>query len=89
LGVEGKISKYDIRFNNIDLFKNVELLEQFKQYSIQDSVSLLNALNIIQDMYHSDYGICITTVLSTSTLSLKIFRKKFMDKDIEIPILGG
>jgi hypothetical protein len=67
----------------------MNLLEQFKQYSIQDSICLFNALDKLQDMYHREYGICITTILSTSTLSLKIFRKKFQNKDIEIPILSG
>jgi DNA polymerase type B, organellar and viral len=38
-------------------------------------------------MYHEEFGIDITTILSTSTLSLKIFRKKFLD--VEIPILSG
>ena len=40
-------------------------------------------------MYDMEYGVDITSILSTSTLSLKIFRKKFLNKDIEIPILNG
>lgn len=52
LKISGKTSKYESKYNNIDLFKDTELLEKFKQYSIQDSVCLLNALEILQDMYH-------------------------------------
>ena len=89
LKIEGKTSKYLSKYNNIDLFKDPELLEEFKKYSLQDSICLLKALNILQDMYNQEYGICITTIISTSTLSLKIFRKWFLDKKIEIPIIRG
>jgi hypothetical protein len=87
LKVKGKISKYNPKFNNINLFKDKHLLEEFKEYALQDSICLNNALNELQIMYNMEFGIDITTILSTSTLSLKIFRKRFLDK--EIPILNG
>ena len=73
---EGKLSKYDIKFNDLDLFNNLELLEKFKEYSLQDSVCLLNALINAQDLYFKDHNVDPASILSNSTLSLKIFRSK-------------
>jgi len=39
--VKGKLSAYNKDFSNIDLFNKPQLLQEFKEYSIQDSVSLL------------------------------------------------
>ena len=39
-----------------------------------------------QELYLDKYQVDITSIFSTSTLSLKIFRKHFL-KDIKIPIL--
>lgn len=80
--VEGKISKYDIRFNNLEFLKDNNLLKEFKKYAIQDSFCLLEALNSAQNIYTSDYNADITSILSTSTLSLKIFRKMFLNFNI-------
>lgn len=87
--VEGKISNYDIKFNNLSLFvcKNQDLLEEFKKYSLQDSVSLLKALTKAQQIYYNNYEVDLVDALSTSSLSLKIFRKHFLDKNI--PVLKG
>lgn len=65
-------------------FGGREILTSFKEYSIQDSVALLNALNKAQIIYFEQYQVDITTILSTATLSLKIFRQHFQDKDISI-----
>lgn len=51
---------------------------------MQDSVALLDALLKAQDIYLNKYNVDITTILSTSTLSLKIFRQQFLDQNIEI-----
>jgi hypothetical protein len=61
LKISGKTSEYNSNFNSINLFQDENLLEQFKQYSIQDSVCLHNALDILQDMYYKEFGIDITT----------------------------
>lgn len=89
LGIEGKISNYNMKFNNIKLFENPSLLEKFKSYALQDTICLLKALEILQDKYHINHKIEISSILSTSTLSLKIFRKNFLNDDIEIPVLKG
>ena len=83
--VQGKtLVKYNPLFNNIDLFNNPQLLREFTAYSIQDSVALLNALTTAQKTYLDSYNIDFTSVWSTSTLSLKIFRQQFLNVDIPI-----
>ena len=82
--VEGKISSYKNEFNNVKLFNDKTLLDEFKNYALQDSICLLNALMKAQEVYVNQYNIDIVTILSTSTLSLKIFRKKFLKYDIPV-----
>lgn len=85
--VEGKLSEYNSKFNNLDLFNNDSLLDEFKQYALQDSIALLKALLKAQEIYLIDFNIDITSIVSTSSLSLKIFRTKFLN--VHIPILKG
>jgi DNA polymerase type B, organellar and viral len=84
-GVEGKSHAYNPLFNKITLFENEILLNQFIEYSKQDSISLLKALVKAQKIYIDEHEVDIASIWSTSTLSLKIFRQKFLD--IDIPIL--
>jgi hypothetical protein len=84
--VEGKLFPYNLNFNKISLFENIELLNQFIEYSKQDSISLLKALIKAQDIYITEHSVDIASIWSTSTLSFKIFRQKFLD--INIPILN-
>ena len=84
-GVDGKISTYNPEFNNIDLLNNnIDLFKTFVEYAKQDSLSLYEALSNAQLLYNNDFNIDIVDVLSTSTLSLKIFRKKFLKTNIPI-----
>jgi hypothetical protein len=73
--VKGKISNYIPEFNNLSLFNNSELLSKFIDYSIQDSISLYNALKKAQEIYLLEHNVDITTIYSTSTL----FLLKFVD----------
>uniref|UniRef100_UPI0030FF2E68 DNA polymerase n=1 Tax=Singerocybe alboinfundibuliformis TaxID=1346812 RepID=UPI0030FF2E68 len=57
------------------------------EYSLQESNSLFNALYSAQELYIINFNIDITSILSTSTLSLKIFKSKFLE--VDIPILKG
>jgi DNA polymerase family B len=86
-GVEGKLHNYNPLFNKISLFdgKNRKLLNQFIEYAKQDSISLLKALMEAQNLYVNEHKIDIASIWSTSTLSFKIFRQKFLE--INIPIL--
>lgn len=82
--VTGKFGKYNLLFNKIDLFNNPELLTQFIEYSKQDSISLLKALIKAQDIYINEHKVDMASIWSTSTLSLKIFRQKFLETNIPI-----
>ena len=85
--MEGKLSKYNIEFNNLKLFNNPNLLKEFINYAIQDSIALYQALETAHKIYINNYNVDITTIYSTSTLSLKIFRTNFQDTNI--PTLNG
>jgi hypothetical protein len=76
--------KYNPEFHNLDLFTKPDLLSEFKNYSIQDSNALFNCIRKLQEMYLRDYRVDICSILSTSTLSLKIFRSKYLKVDIPI-----
>jgi hypothetical protein len=81
----GKTSKYNPEFHNLSLFDKPSLLDEFKDYALQDSVSLFNCISKLQEIYFRDYQVDICSILSTSTLSLKIFRSKYLK--VNIPIL--
>jgi hypothetical protein len=82
--VEGKTQIYNEEFNSIKLFSNPIKLKLFLEYAIQDSVALYNALMKAQKYYISMYNVDISSIVSTSTLSFKIFRKHFLKFDIPI-----
>ena len=77
-----KLHPYKPEYNNINLFNNPSLLEEFKIYSAQDSISLLEALKIAQDLYNHLYQVDITSIWSSSTLAMKIFRLKYLKQSI-------
>jgi hypothetical protein len=83
--VEGKLFSYNPKFNKFTLFEDIELLENFIEYSKQDSICLLKALTKAQDIYIKEHKVDMATVWSTSTLAFKIFRRNFLD--INIPTL--
>jgi len=85
-GVVGKISKYNQLWNDIKVLDNNAMLQEFIEYSLQDSRSLWEALRLAQQQYFTDFKVDITSIYSTSTLSLKIFRVHFM-KTIEDSIM--
>src|SRR5258708_27900248 len=72
-GVEGKLTAYNSKFNNLELFNNPNLLQEFINYSLQDAKSLYEALFTAQIMYFNKFKVDIESVYSTATLSLKIF----------------
>ena len=83
-GVEGKLTAYNSKFNNLELFKNPNLLQEFVNYSLQDAKSLYEALFNAQNMYFNKFKVDIESVYSTATLSLKIYRSKFQQEPIFI-----
>jgi hypothetical protein len=83
--VEGKQNPYNIKYNNIKLFNNPRLFSEFAKYAIQDSIALLKALNRARSIYDIDYNVDICNSVSTSSLSLNIYRTNFQTD--EIPVL--
>ena len=86
-GVKGKISPYNKSWQNLHLFTHKKyegLLNQFKKYAEQDSLGLLQALALLeaQKFYAELHQVDICSIWSTSTLSLKIFRMKYLKKNI-------
>lgn len=91
--VPGKFTKYKPEWNNISLLQAPQPLQGrggetelkvFLEYSMQDSICLLEALLKAQEIYLSEYEINITKAVSTPSLSLLIFRKKFLNHSIPI-----
>jgi DNA polymerase type B, organellar and viral len=82
--VAGKLGVYRPEFNNISILNRPRLLIKLKKYALQDSISLYEALSKAQELYFSDYEVDITSIYSTSTLSMKIFRQKFLKHNIPI-----
>lgn len=64
--------------------ENPILFETFLDYSKQDSKALFEAMQTAQDLYFQNHKVDITSVYSTSTLSLKIFRTSYLKTDIPI-----
>ena len=83
-GEEGKLTPYNEKFNSIELFDSPRLLGVFKKYSIQDAIALYKALRSAQFLYFNKFRVDIESIYSTATLSLKIFRTRFLDEDIFI-----
>lgn len=82
--VEGKSTAYNPKFNNLELFNNPSLLQEFIKYSLQDAKSLYEALFNAQNIYFNNFKVDIESVYSTATLSLKIYRSKFQEDPIFI-----
>jgi hypothetical protein len=86
--VKGKTSTYKKEYNNLNMFKNKYkyLLKDFINYSKQDSIALYNALIKAQrdliDLHNVDIN--INTIVSVSSLALKIFRTNYLEIDIPV-----
>jgi DNA polymerase type B, organellar and viral len=87
LSVRGKTSIYNPEYHKISLFNkgNEKMLADFKEYYLQDSNCLYDCINKLQELYINEYNVDITTILSTITLSMKIFRSKNLK--LNIPVL--
>lgn len=82
--VAGKSQDYNVAWNQISLFKDKKLLTQFLEYAKQDTISLYNALLNAQRIYMDKYGVDIAKVVSAPSLSLLIFRMRYLDTPIPI-----
>jgi len=77
-----KLGKYRKKFNSIELFNNPTLLKEFLAYAKSDPIALLNVMLNAQKIYFKNYNIDIASILSASTLSLKIYRTRFQNNTI-------
>jgi len=82
--VKGKTSTYKKEYNNLNILKNKYLLKDFIHYSKQDSVGLYNALLKAQKEFIELHNVDINTIVSISSLALKIFRSNYIEIDIPI-----
>jgi hypothetical protein len=82
--VQGKINPYKQEYNNISIFNNSELLNNFINYGMQDSITLLQAMNNAQNTYLNKYNIDIANKWSTSSISMEIFRTLYLNENIPI-----
>ena len=77
--VKGKFSKYNPEFNKLSILKpGNPLHKQFISYAIQDSIALLQAMSKAQIIYYFKHHVDICTIVSTASLSLKIFRTNYL-----------
>jgi DNA polymerase type B, organellar and viral len=79
-----KSTVYNSKFNNLELFNNPSLLQEFIKYSLQDAKALYEALFYAQIIYFTKFQVDIESIYSTATLSLKIYRTKFQEDPIFI-----
>jgi hypothetical protein len=86
--VKGKFSKYNSEFNKLYILKpGNPLHKQFLNYAIQDSIALLQAMSKAQKLYFEKHKVDICSIVSTASLSLKIFRTKYLN--LNIPVLNN
>ena len=85
--VKGKIFKYKQEFNNINILKNNKNFNSFIKYSKQDSKCLFNSLIKAQKEFIKLHNVDITSVVSISSLAMKIFRINYLE--VDIPILNN
>jgi len=77
-GVEGKFNSYKSEYNEISLFNNKDLLNEWIRYARQDSISLCNALLNAQKIYLEKYNIDLTSIVSRA-MPL-VYHLKYLDK---------
>lgn len=82
--VDGKTNNYKECYNSLELFKDVELLNEFTDYALQDSKSLFEALLSAQKQFIENHHVDIASIVSTSSLAFKIFRTNYLKTSIPI-----
>ena len=86
--VKGKFSKYNPEFNKLSILKpGNPMHKQFLEYAIQDSIALFQAMSKAQTIYFKKHRVDICTIVSTASLSLKIFRTNYLN--FNIPVLNN
>lgn len=68
--MEGKLSKYNEKFNNIKVLENVKLFKELKAYALQDVISLYKAMEWAQFIY---FELWVTLSNSLIKLILQVY----------------
>ena len=82
--VDGKTNKYKAVYNSLQMFKDVELLNEFTEYALQDSKALFDALINAQKEFIDKHHVDIVSIVSTSSLAFKIYRTNYLKTSIPI-----
>lgn len=82
--VDGKLQPYNRIFQSTRFFDNKKLLDNFISYGLRDSTALFQCLEQAHKIYLEKYNVDIASIVSTSTLSLKILRRNFLKTPIPI-----
>jgi hypothetical protein len=77
-----KKGKYQKSWNDLSILNNTEKLREFISYAKSDSLALLDIMLQAQKYHWENYNVDIATILSSSTLSLKIYRTNFQKTTI-------
>ena len=85
--VEGKSGEYMQDFNSMSVLKDKTMLNSLIAYNLEDSKALLRALKEAQQTYANEFNVDIATILSTTSLAMKVFRTNFLT--LNIPILSN
>ena len=81
----GKTSAYNPNFNTIEVLTNQTLKKEFIKYADNDSLVLYNCMLNATILYKDKYDVDLSKTVSMSSLSMVIFRSKFLT--IDIPVL--
>lgn len=80
---EGKLSDYNPKYNTLEMFSDKILFDSFVKYANKDSIILYKCMLNASEIYFLEYGVELADCLSMSSLSILIFRKKFLK--VKIP----
>lgn len=83
----GKSGVYKEEYNNLNILDNSTLLDELIFYNKTDAKILYEVLCRAQQTFYQLYKVDITSIVSTSSLALKIFRSRYLDLDI--PVLSN
>nr|YP_010991019.1 DNA-directed DNA polymerase [Pappia fissilis]WOX61292.1 DNA-directed DNA polymerase [Pappia fissilis] len=82
---QGKTNAYNPEYNSIFILNNPLQLTEFKNYADNDSIILYKCMLNASLLYKENYDVDLSDCLSMTSLSMLIFRKKFLK--VKIPVL--
>lgn len=83
--VPGKFGSYNQEFNQVAVLSSDKQLGELLSYNKQDCLALHGAMFAAQTLYIDKYSVDITSIVSTSSLAMKIYRTLY--QPVNIPLL--